>query len=102
MKEWKLKNGIKVCEAEFISDLHCLEVYNGEQYLGTVYPGCIGDMESCFKDLDLGKDPISDGWEDGLGNQCVLDGWGDDEQSFLQLTSRIPLCIWDWVQIYRK
>lgn len=37
MREWKFKNGIKVAEDEFDNDLHCLKVYNGEEYLGTIY-----------------------------------------------------------------
>lgn len=77
MREWKFENGISVQEDEFNYDLHCLKVYHGEKYLGTIYPGSIEDMENCFKDLDNGNDPISNGWEDGLGNSCTLDGWGE-------------------------
>lgn len=77
MREWKFDNGIEVYESEFDYDLHCLKVYNGEKYLGTVYPACIEDMESCFKDLDAGNDPITSGWEDGCGNSCTFDGWGE-------------------------
>lgn len=77
MKEWIFDNGIKVVEAEFDYDLHCLEVYNSNEYLGTVYPDSIESMESCFRDLDAGKDPISGRWEDGRGNICTLDGWGE-------------------------
>lgn len=77
MKNWTFDNGIEVYESEFDYDLHCLKVYNGDNYLGTVYPDSIEDMKSCFKDLDAGNDPITGGWEDGMGNSCTLDGWGD-------------------------
>lgn len=76
MKVWKFENGIEVYEAEHDYDLHCLEVYNRDDYLGTIYPNTIEDMEDCVKDLDDGSDPITDGWEDGMGHCCTLDGWG--------------------------
>lgn len=77
MKNWQFENGIEVYEKHWDKDLHCLEVYNRSEYLGTVYPGDIENMQYCFKLLDSGKDPISDGWEDGCGNACTLDGWGE-------------------------
>lgn len=77
MKEWTFSNGIEVYEKGYNGNLHCLEVYNGDEYLGTIYPRDIEDMQQCFEILDSGKDPISDGWEDGLGNDCTLDGWGE-------------------------
>ena len=75
MREWKFDNGIEVYEHELDYDLHSLKVYNGNKYLGTVYPDTIEDMESCFMELDAGNDPITSGWEDGYGNPCTLDGW---------------------------
>lgn len=77
MREWNFENGINVEECEFDYDLHCFKVYNGEKYLGIIYPGSIEDMESCIEELDNGNDPISDGWEDGMGNSCTIDGWGE-------------------------
>ena len=78
MQEWKFQNGIEVYETEYDSDLHCLKVYDREKYLGTIYPDSIENMERCFEDLNSGKDPISEGWEDGLGNSCTLDvGWSE-------------------------
>ena len=77
MKEWNFENGIIVKEAEFDYDLHVLKVYNAEEYLGTVYPADTEDMRKCFASLDAGNDPISDKWEDGCGNTCTLDGWGE-------------------------
>ncbi len=78
MREWKFENGIEVFEKEFDYDLHCLTVYNGEAYLGTIYPSSIEAMESCFDDLDNGEDPVTGGWEDGAGNTCSMDGWGEE------------------------
>lgn len=77
MRDWKFNNGIEVYEEEFDCDLHCLKVYNRGNYLGTVYPATIDDMKSCFNDLDNGNDPLTSGWEDGCGNSCTLDGWGE-------------------------
>ena len=77
MREWNFKNGIRVVETEYDYDLHSLKVYNGEKYLGVVYPADVDDMMKCFDELDAGNDPISDKWEDGCGNTCTLDGWGE-------------------------
>lgn len=77
MREWNFENGINVEECDFDYDLHCFRVYNGEEYLGTVYPDSIESVNSCINDLDNGKDPITFGWEDGCGNSCVIDGWSE-------------------------
>lgn len=50
-------------------------MYHFDKYLGAVYPYSIDDMEACIVELDNGNDPITDKWEDGLGNCCTLDGW---------------------------
>lgn len=76
MREWEFENGIEVYEKDYNYDLHCLKVYNLNEYLGTIYPNTIEDMELCFKELDAWNDPITSGWEDGCGNFCTLDGWG--------------------------
>lgn len=60
------------------------EVFSdGREYdsrlLGCICPGAPEDFEECLKALDAGEDPITDGWEDGVGNTCVYDGWGDEE-----------------------
>ena len=75
MRDWKFENGIEVYESEFDYDLHCFKVYNGDEFLGIVYPDCIEDMEGCIEDFDAGIDPISGMWEDGRGNSCTLQGW---------------------------
>lgn len=75
MQSWIFENGIEVYEKDFDNDLHCFDVYNGEEKLGTIYPDNIGDMESCVESLDAGEDPISGHWEDGCGNLCTLEGW---------------------------
>ena len=33
------------------------------------------DMQACIDKLDAGLDPVTDNWEDGLGNSCCADGW---------------------------
>lgn len=75
MREWKFENGIRVEEREYDHNLHCFAVYAGDRYLGSVYPDLIGDMKSCIEELDDGYDPITSGWEDGMGNVCNIDGW---------------------------
>jgi len=76
MKEWG-NNGITVVEVDYNYDLHAFDVYNGDIFLGSVYPATIEDMEECIKALDRGEDPVTDGWEDGCGNACLIDGWGN-------------------------
>ena len=74
--EWVFENGITVVEKDFDFDLHCFAVYEGEKYLGSIFPATIDDMISCKSDLDEGNEPIDSGWEDGNGNTCSRDGWG--------------------------
>ena len=78
MREWKFENGIEVYEVEFDFDLHAFKVYNEENFLGTVFPDSIENMESMIEELDDGKDLISGHWEDGRGNSCTLYGWGSN------------------------
>lgn len=77
MRTWNFDNGVIVGESSHDADLHCFEVFNGDRYLGTVYPNTIEDMNQCIKALDNGEDPISGGWEDGCGNTCSMNGWGN-------------------------
>ena len=78
MKKWNFNNGITVEEKEYDRELHCFAVFSKAKYLGDVYPETIEDMESCVEDLDEGNDPISAGWEDGLGHPCTFDGWNEE------------------------
>lgn len=78
MRTWKFTNDIIVEEEAFDYDLHIFAVYHKDRYLGRIYPCDIDAMRSCIKDLDAGKDPITEKWEDGCGNTCSLDGWGED------------------------
>lgn len=75
---WKFEDGIEVYEVDFDGDLHNFNVYNGDDFLGTVYPASVADMNTCIKDLNEGSNPIVDGWEDGNGNTCTLEGWGEE------------------------
>lgn len=84
-KEWKFNNGIIVEEEDYDYDLHCFCVSRIKKdeviILGYIYPANVEDMESCKKALDEGDDPITGGWEDGLGNTCYETGWGKYEQA---------------------
>ena len=75
--EWIFENGIRVSEEDFDYSLHCFQVWNGDKYLGSVYPSTIEDMHELIKQLDDGSEPTTDSWEDGCGNTCSIDGWGD-------------------------
>lgn len=74
---WSFENGIEVYEKDFDYNLHCFKVWRGDKYLGGIYPNSIEDMEHCIKCLDDGSEPITDSWEDGHGNCCDRNGWGD-------------------------
>lgn len=75
MKKWIFENGIEVYEKPLDFDLHGFAVYDGDRFLGFVSPSSIADMDNCIALLDAGRDPITDGWDDGCGNPCTLDGW---------------------------
>lgn len=77
MREWKFKNKIEVYEEEYDYSLHCFKVYMENKYLGSIYPSSLEDMEDCIRKLDNGEDPVFDRWEDGLGNICNIEGWGE-------------------------
>ena len=78
--KWITKSGRLVKEEPNNYDLHCFAVYNIENedmlLLGRIYPDNIDDMNECVTKLDAGADPVDDGWEDGLGNACLDEGWG--------------------------
>lgn len=69
--------GITIIEVDYDYDLHMFEVYKGDDLLGKITPATIEDLDRCRSDLDNGFCPICDGWEDGNGNLCVMDGWGN-------------------------
>ena len=87
-KDWTFSDGIYVREAEFDGNLRIFEVFNGDDYLGDVTPPDVENMELLEKELDNGANPISGDWEDGMGNSCTLDGWGQEEMK--QTTYRRP------------
>lgn len=76
MNSWIFGN-IEVYEIDHDADLHAFSVYNGDEKLGTIYPNELDDMNACIEALNAGSNPIEDGWEDGCGNTCSLDGWGE-------------------------
>lgn len=77
MKTWKT-NLVTVEEVAFDHDLHTFEVYNhAGAKLGTITPASIEDMNDLIADLDDGACPVADNWEDGNGNTCNINGWGE-------------------------
>ena len=75
---WKFENGITVYSKEWSYCDYAFDVYNADgKFLGGIYPDNDEDSEECIKELDDGSEPITDSWEDGCGNSCSLDGWGD-------------------------
>lgn len=83
LRRWKFENGIRVNEEIDQDGINYLDVYNGDSFLGSIFPADRKDMEMCCRDLDTGKDPITYGWRDGLGNDCTLDGWQPDPLKLL-------------------
>lgn len=67
---------------------------NGDAvYLGSVYPADLVDQEILVKDLNDGSCPLADHWEDGAGNTCGPNGWGQDEDP--ELIDLLPRDEWD-------
>ena len=69
--EWTFKD-CKVSEDEFDGDLHCFVVTmerGGQTRTQTIIPQDLDDMENVRKDLNDGRSPVWEGWEDGMGNE---------------------------------
>lgn len=77
-ESWEFPNKIRVRECFYDGDLHRFAVSHGGLLLGMIHPSNIADMITCMEALDRGEDPITHGWEDGNGNPCTLDGWGNE------------------------
>lgn len=79
MKNWRFENvegkTVEVNEVEYDGALHKFEVFANDEYLGSVIPDSLQDMQDCIGDLNDGYDPITVGWEDGRGNLCTINGW---------------------------
>jgi hypothetical protein len=79
MKDWK-RDCCVVVETAFDYDLHAFDIYGLDGYLlGEIVPADLANYNHCIERLGAGECPICDGWEDGLGNTCNLDGWGEEE-----------------------
>jgi hypothetical protein len=77
--EWTTKN-VTVKAVSIDADLHEFVCYNHDgKLLGTITPGDLDDMNNCIKELNEGGCPIADRWEDGMGNTCTIEGWGEDD-----------------------
>ena len=62
------RNGVEY----YLVNCDCVEVTRGGELLGTISINP-GDWE----EIENGADPISDGWEDGIGNIVCAEGWGE-------------------------
>lgn len=83
MKSWTFENGVVVEEDGFDADLHIFHVSHGERFLCDLFPEDVEHMESIKADLDAGKDPVSDNWEDGFGRTISF-----NMEDYLQFTER--------------
>lgn len=64
--------GSYTCEREFDNDLNCFDVYDKlDEYVASVYPYNIKEMEKCKEALKEGECPLCDKWEDGLGKTLM-------------------------------
>lgn len=54
-----------------------MSVYLKDKYLGSIIAADRDDFDGLLDDLENGSNPVVDGWEDGIGNSCSYDGWGD-------------------------
>lgn len=82
-EEWAFENGITVCSKEWSYCRYAFDVYNADgKFLGGIYPDTNEDSDRCRQDLDEGSEPITDGWEDGCGNSCNINGWGDGLEDY--------------------
>ena len=78
MRIWKFEENIEVYEIPYNNSLHAFAVWAGDDFLGSIYPDNVVDMQECITALDDGSNPIRDGWDDGLGNTCNENGWNLD------------------------
>jgi hypothetical protein len=56
-----------------IADCNHADCYDPYGY----FLGGIALEKGDYKKLEDGADPIVEGWEDGAGNTCNIDGWED-------------------------
>lgn len=70
---WEFKNYVIYKE----TDLLRFENHEGD-ILG--YISFDDGGEEMVKELDDGSDPISEKWEDGIGNTISIDGWGEPDR----------------------
>ncbi len=72
---WEFVDGIIVSFDE-TEEFKEFEVYFDGKLLGTIVP-CDEDMlQSLIGDFDSGHNPVTESWEDGRGNTCSMEGWG--------------------------
>lgn len=72
---------VNIEEVEFDHDLHIFKVTNKDgEMLGTIVPPDVEDMNLIIRELANGGCPVADKWEDGMGNSCTMNGWGEYEK----------------------
>lgn len=75
MLDFWVNNGYVIRKMEFDGNLCRFDVWFAGELLGSVYPADLVEMQACIDKLDAGLDPVTDNWEDGLGNSCCATGW---------------------------
>ncbi len=78
--EWKCpRSNCTVVLEQALSDPGIFTVWRDEEKIGEIHPDNSEDLQECIEALNMGADPIKDKWEDGLGNTCRYEGWGQEE-----------------------
>lgn len=79
-EEWTFTHDGEEYEVEFDDpDGMILRFTDDENnFLGTLSAGTSEEQDEIRVMLTLGFDPFEEGWEDGLNNALVPEGWGDD------------------------
>lgn len=73
MRTWEIDNLIITSDDRNL----CFNVYAYNKLIGIIYATDRNNFNDCFLYFDVGVNPIKDGWEDGLGNVCTINGWGE-------------------------
>ncbi|WP_270398930.1 hypothetical protein [Ligilactobacillus ruminis] len=79
-EEWTFEHDGEEYRAEFDDPDGMVLRFTDSQdnFLGTLSAGTSEEQNELRVMLTLGVDPFEEGWEDGLNNALVPEGWGDD------------------------
>lgn len=76
MSHWTTKK-VHVHKVDFDHDLSQFRITDLDgNFLGTITPMDADNMQDIIDELDVGRCPVADAWEDGMGNVCTMEGWG--------------------------